>query len=104
VAGRVTEPFSLFGLRFDRDETYFYVVLALVVVMFLGAASLMRTRDGRALVAVRDHYLSAEMMGINLAYYWTLSFGIASFYAGIGGARADRAAGLRHRRSRPDRP
>jgi branched-chain amino acid transport system permease protein len=42
--------------------------------------------DGRALVAVRDHYLSAEMMGINLAYYRTLSFGIASFYAGIGGA------------------
>ena len=46
----------------------------------------MRTRDGRALVAVRDHYLSAEIMGINLAYYRTLSFGIASFYAGIGGA------------------
>jgi branched-chain amino acid transport system permease protein len=46
----------------------------------------MRSRDGRALIAVRDHYLSAEMMGINLAYYRTLSFGIASFYAGIGGA------------------
>lgn len=86
VAGRVTEPFSLFGFAFDTDETYFYVVLAFVVVMFAGAANLMRTRDGRALVAVRDHYLSAEMMGINLAYYRTLSFGIASFYAGIGGA------------------
>ena len=30
--------------------------------------------------------VSAEMMGINLAYYRTLSFGIASLYAGIGGA------------------
>jgi hypothetical protein len=57
-----------------------------VIVMFVGAANLMRTRDGRALVAVRDHYLSAEIMGINLAYYRTLSFGIASLYAGIGGA------------------
>jgi branched-chain amino acid transport system permease protein len=54
--------------------------------MFVGAANLMRTRDGRALIAVRDHYLSAEIMGINLAYYRTLSFGISSFYAGIGGA------------------
>jgi branched-chain amino acid transport system permease protein len=54
--------------------------------MFLAAANLMRTRDGRALIAVRDHYLSAEMMGINLAYYRTLSFGIASFFAGVGGA------------------
>ncbi|MBY0337931.1 MAG: branched-chain amino acid ABC transporter permease [Acetobacteraceae bacterium] len=86
VAGRVTESFSLFGIRFDQPETYFYIVLFWVLVMFVGAANLMRTRDGRALVAVRDHYLSAEMMGINLAYYRTLSFGIASFYAGVGGA------------------
>lgn len=86
VAGRITEPFELFGWQADREESYFYVVLAWVAVMFAAAANLMRTRDGRALVAVRDHYLSAEMMGINLAYYRTLSFGIASFYAGIGGA------------------
>jgi len=86
VAGRITEPFTLFGLRFDRDETYFYVVVFWVVVMFVAAANLMRSRDGRALIAVRDHYLSAELMGINLAYYRTLSFGIASFYAGVGGA------------------
>jgi branched-chain amino acid transport system permease protein len=86
VAGRITEPFTLFGWTADREESFFYVVLAYVIVMFVGASNLLRTRDGRALVAVRDHYLSAELMGINLAYYRTLSFGIASFYAGIGGA------------------
>src|ERR671910_319932 len=86
VAGTLTEPFSILGFVFDTDERYFYVVLAYVVVMYVLGTNLMRTRDGRALVAVRDHYLSAEMMGINLAYYRTLSFGIASFYAGIGGA------------------
>ncbi len=86
VAGRLTEPYEMFGLRFDREETYFYIVLAHVVIMFLAAANLMRTRDGRALIAVRDHYLSAEMMGVNLAYYRTLSFGIASFFAGVAGA------------------
>lgn len=86
VAGTITEPFSLFGFYFDTDQTYFYVVLVYVVVMYVLATNLMRTRDGRALVAVRDHYLSAEMMGINLTKYRTLSFGISSFYAGIGGA------------------
>jgi len=86
VAGRMTESPTLFGFPFDRDETFFYLTLAWVVIMFVAAANLMRSRDGRALVAVRDHYLSAEMMGINLAYYRTLSFGIASLYAGIGGA------------------
>jgi branched-chain amino acid transport system permease protein len=86
VAGRITEPLTLFGFAFDREETYFYPVLFFVIIMFVAAANLMRTRDGRALVAVRDHYLSAEIMGINLTYYRTLSFGISSFYAGIGGA------------------
>ncbi|QQP90205.1 branched-chain amino acid ABC transporter permease [Skermanella mucosa] len=86
VAGTLTEPFSIFGVTFDTDESYFYVVLAYVVVMYILGTNLMRTRDGRALVAVRDHYLSAEMMGINLTKYRTLSFGISAFYAGIGGA------------------
>ncbi|MBP0444021.1 branched-chain amino acid ABC transporter permease [Roseomonas sp. SSH11] len=86
VAGRMTEPPAIGGFALDREETYFYLVLGFVILMFVGAANLMRTRDGRALVAVRDHYLSAEIMGINLAYYRTLSFGIASLYAGIGGA------------------
>ncbi|HZH26997.1 MAG TPA: branched-chain amino acid ABC transporter permease [Azospirillaceae bacterium] len=86
VAGRITEPMVIFGFRFDSNETYFYVVLAYVVVTYLMVANLMRTRDGRALVAVRDHYLSAEMMGINLTKYRTLSFGISAFYAGLGGA------------------
>ena len=72
--------------RCAATGSYFYVVLAYVVVVYLLATNLMRTRDGRALVAVRDHYLSAEMMGINLTKYRTLSFGIAAFYAGIGGA------------------
>ena len=62
-------------------------MLAYVVVMLsCSPTNLMRTRDGRALVAVRDHYLSAEIMGINLTKYRTLSFGIAAFFAGIGGA------------------
>jgi branched-chain amino acid transport system permease protein len=86
VAGTITSPPELLGFRFDSNETYIYVVLFWVVVMFVMATNLMRSRDGRALVAVRDHYLSAEMMGINLTKYRTLSFGISSFYAGVGGA------------------
>jgi branched-chain amino acid transport system permease protein len=62
------------------------VVLVYVVVTYLLATNLMRSRDGRALVAVRDHYLSAEMMGVNLTKYRTMAFGLSSFYAGIGGA------------------
>ncbi len=79
-------PFSIFGYTLRGDRQYFYVVLAYVVVSFVLVTNLMRTRDGRALVAVRDHYLSAEIMGINLTKYRTLSFGLAAFFAGIAGA------------------
>src|SRR5919204_209174 len=80
------EPFSIFGYTLRGDRQYFYVVLAYVVVSFVLVTNLMRTRDGRALVAIRDHYLSAEIMGINLTKYRTLSFGLAAFFAGIAGA------------------
>ena len=80
------EPFSLFGYSLRGDKKYFYVVLAYVVVSYVLVTNMMRTRDGRALVAVRDHYLSAEIMGINLTKYRTLSFGLAAFFAGVGGA------------------
>src|ERR1700721_2632892 len=79
-------PFSVFGHALRGDRQYFYVVLAYVVVSYLLVTNLMRTRDGRALVAIRDHYLSAEIMGINLTKYRTLSFGLAAFFAGIAGA------------------
>jgi branched-chain amino acid transport system permease protein len=85
-AGAMAKPFSVFGYAMNSDQSYFYVVLFYVLVMFLAGANLMRSRDGRAFVAVRDHYLSAEIMGINLNKYRILSFGISSFYAGIGGA------------------
>lgn len=84
--GAMAAPFTLFGYDLSSDDKYFYVVLFFVVICYLGATNLMRSRDGRALIAVRDHYLSAEMMGVNLAKYRTMAFGISSFYAGIGGA------------------
>ena len=62
------------------------MVLAYVLASYILVTNLMRTRDGRALVAIRDHYLSAEIMGINLTKYRTLSFGLAAFFAGIAGA------------------
>ncbi len=85
-AGSLAEPISIFGFVFDTDESFYYVALFALVFMFIWGCNLMRSRDGRAFVAVRDHYLSAEIMGVKLNKYRLLSFGISSFYAGIGGA------------------
>ncbi|MBL0711402.1 MAG: branched-chain amino acid ABC transporter permease [Colwellia sp.] len=86
ASGSMANPISLFGITFDTDESFYYVALFALVFMFIWGCNLMRSRDGRAFVAVRDHYLSAEIMGVKLNKYRLLSFGISSFYAGIGGA------------------
>jgi len=86
AAGSMADPVNLFGFAFDTDESFYYIALFALVFMFIWGCNLMRSRDGRAFVAVRDHYLSAEIMGVKLNKYRLLSFGISSFYAGIGGA------------------
>ena len=77
---------SIGGYVFDSDRSYYYIVLVIAAVMVLFATNLMRTRTGRAFMAVRDHYISAEIMGINLFKYRILSFAVSSFYAGVAGA------------------
>ena len=81
----VSRP-AIGGFVFESDASYYYVVLAFAVVMVLFATNLIRTRTGRAFMAVRDHYISAEIMGISIYKYRLLSFGISSFYAGVAGA------------------
>jgi branched-chain amino acid transport system permease protein len=77
---------SLGGYVFGSDRSYYYIVLLITAAMILFAVNLMRTKTGRAFMAVRDHYISAEIMGINLFKYRILSFAISSFYAGVAGA------------------
>ncbi len=77
---------TIAGFTFASDRSYYFLVLAIAVGMILFASNLMRTKTGRAFMAVRDHYISAEIMGISLYKYRLLSFGISSFYAGVAGA------------------
>ena len=84
--GASAEAVVIFGFSLNTDARYYYLVLGWFLTLALAAVNLRRSRDGRALVAIRDHYLSAEMMGINLTKYRLMAFGISSFYAGIAGA------------------
>ena len=60
--------------------------LVLTILITLGILNLLRSSTGRAFVAIRDSEISAQSMGINLAYYKTLSFAISAALAGIAGA------------------
>jgi branched-chain amino acid transport system permease protein len=55
-------------------------------VAFWLAANLIRSRIGLALIAIREHPIAAGAMGINLAIYKSLTFGISAMFTGVAGA------------------
>lgn len=74
-----SKPASLFGLELNTDIRWYYFLLGCVVVSFLLTKNLLRTRQGRAFVAVRDHAIAASMCGINVPRTRVTSFAISSF-------------------------
>ena len=75
-----------FGLPLTGDQWMYLVVLAIAVVMFWIARNLLASRTGRAMRAIRDHSMAAGTMGVNVAHYKTVTFGISALYTGIAGA------------------
>src|SRR5207237_5661670 len=87
VQGLVIEkPDPPFGLPLDPDQWLYYFTLVVLLILFAGAASLVRSRTGRALMAIRDNPIAAAAMGINTALYKTLAFGVSALVTGVAGA------------------
>jgi branched-chain amino acid transport system permease protein len=70
----------------DTDLKVYYMMIVLVIICVIGMANLLRSRAGRAWVAIRDNDISAEVMGINIVKYKLLAFFVAGFIGGIAGA------------------
>jgi branched-chain amino acid transport system permease protein len=71
---------------FKSKASYFYLVMAFATLSTLLAKNIIRTRAGRAFVAIRDNDLAAEVMGISLWSYKLQAFFIGCVYAGVAGA------------------
>jgi branched-chain amino acid transport system permease protein len=80
------KPDPPFGLPISADRWLYYFTLTITLIAFLLGWNLLRGRTGRALVAIRDHPIAAETMGINAALYKSLAFGVSAMYTGIAGA------------------
>jgi len=68
------------------DQWAYYVTLGALLIGLVVMVYLVRTRFGRALIAVRDHEAAAETVGINIAQVKVLAFAISALYAGIAGS------------------
>src|SRR5437870_8321720 len=76
---------SLFGYDLRTQGQLYFFLLFFTVVAIVATLNLVRSRIGRAFVAVRDQDIAAEIIGIDIFRYKLLAFAISSFYAGVCG-------------------
>lgn len=77
---------TVFGILVDTPIKIYWFVLTCTILMVAIAMNLVRTRTGRAFVAIRDNDIVAEHMGINIFKYKVIAFIIAASYGGIAGS------------------
>ncbi len=70
----------------DNERKVYYLMAVLITLMVIVMANLLRSRVGRAWVAIRDNDIAAETLGINIVWYKLLSFFVAGVMAGVAGA------------------
>ena len=70
----------------DSDVKIYYLMAVLLTLMIIMLANLLRSKPGRAWVAIRDNDIAAEALGINIVWYKLLAFFVAGFMAGVAGA------------------
>ena len=84
--GMSVPPPSVFGWTLDTEGDKFYAFLFLVVLMIVLTDRLLRSRFGRAFMAIKDNELAAAAMGIPTDRYIVLAFAWGGFVVGVGGS------------------
>jgi branched-chain amino acid transport system permease protein len=82
----IDKPEAPFGLQLSPDQWLYLFTLAVGCVLYVIAWNLVRGRIGRAMMAIRDHSLAAEAMGINISLLKTRTFAVSALYTGIAGS------------------
>lgn len=82
----IAKPSAPFGLPLNDDQWLYFFTLAIALLSYVCARNLVHSRTGRALTAIRDNPIAARSMGVNIALYKSLAFGLSALYTGIAGA------------------
>ena len=73
--------------RAGRSEWLYWVALAMLVLGYFVVRNLVKSRVGRAMIAVRDNQTAAAVMGVNIAVTKTVVFGLSAALCGIAGSQ-----------------
>ncbi len=77
---------SLFGIPFDSERAYLYLIIIGILLTILFTNYLQNSRVGRAWMAMREDETVAQAMGINTLMYKLMAFATGAAFAGLGGA------------------
>ena len=67
-----------------RQSTFTIGVILILVTLFV-VLNLINSRDGRAIMSIRDNRIAAESVGINITKYKLMAFSISAGLAGVAG-------------------
>lgn len=85
TSGIFLDKVAIGPLDLGRDSNLYWFVLGLSVLAILISVNLLRSRVGRAWMAIRDHAVAAQVMGIGLARWKLVSFFVSSLFVGLAG-------------------
>ena len=94
---------DLLGYEMKTQGQLYFFLLFFAALAILATLNLVRSRIGRAFVAIRDQDIAAEIIGINIFRYKLLAFAISSFYAGVCGVLYTYYFGIANYEAVPDR-
>ena len=77
---------TFFGAKINTEYRRYFMLLPVAIIAYVAALNLVRSRVGRAFVAIRDRDVAAEIIGVDIFRYKLLAFAVSSFYAGVAGA------------------
>jgi branched-chain amino acid transport system permease protein len=81
--GMAVEGISFLGSDYRK---WYYFLLVIVIIVLLGKVSLVKSRVGRAFIAIRENTHAADGMGINVRKYKVIAFACSAFLTGLAGA------------------
>jgi len=81
-----SETWQLGPIELTFERKLYLLYLALAILAAWCATNIRRSNTGRAMAAIRDHDLAASIMGVPLARYKIVAFGLSSFFGGVAGA------------------
>lgn len=80
------KPDAPFGLPLNSDQWLYFFTLAVGAFMTWMALNLVKSRTGRAMMAIRDNPIAARALGVDAAHYKAMTFGVSAMYTGVAGA------------------